>query len=616
MSLWRRPERPGFVIGETDRGELLMLRDEPSMVLTAPPGSGKSVSGAIPNALLWPESMVANDIKGELFDLTSAYRAAHGQSVFRFAPFDPEGVSHRWNPLEDLPEDPRRRAAEVVSMAFALYPDSARDVADIWQPTARNLFIGLALYVLETPSLPSTFGEVLRQGSGKGESLRDHVQSIVHARNYRERVVGKDEAGRDRVERVPVGEWDGQGDPPLSSRCLGALEAFLVAKGNTSPSVATTFGAPLGLWLQPTVDAATAGCDFSVASLRREPMSVYICINPDRLAEARVLLNLLWSRIIGANTDVELGRAGARHEVLLLMDEFMAIGYLPIVDRSAGYLRSYGLRLLTVFQSEGQIQGEPPRGYGVKGARTLITCHAARVIYTPRVQQDAEEYSRALGFETVTARSSTRVRGSLYRQHTESDQRRALMLEQELREMPEDEQIVMLEGVRPIRCRRPRYFEHEEFMGRLRPISPTLAAIGRRPPTKEEIDVVRELGELAVHVPAIDLDAHEARAYRHVREMRAADREGGVDLERVAVSFEGAPVLGAGASEEAREAVVRAFWAPIDQANAADRLDEDLAARAPEVPGESEALEADEGSEGVLIDLAALRAAEPVSERG
>jgi len=36
----------------------------------------------------------------------------------------------------------------------------------------------------------------------------------------------------------------------------------------------------------------------------------------------------------------------------------------------------------------------------------------------------------------------------------------------EIREMPEDEQLVFLHSVKPIRCRKIRYFEHPFFEGR------------------------------------------------------------------------------------------------------------------------------------------------------
>jgi type IV secretion system protein VirD4 len=60
-----------------------------------------------------------------------------------------------------------------------------------------------------------------------------------------------------------------------------------------------------------------------------------------------------------------------------------------------------------------------------------------------------------------------------------SEQRRALLLPQEVKELGPEEAIVFLEGVRPIRCRKIRYFEDRRFRDRL--ISPPVLAPGIAP---------------------------------------------------------------------------------------------------------------------------------------
>lgn len=616
---------PGIIIGKLGPA-YLMLRGMLSAMLTATTGSGKGVGMAVPNALCYPDSMVALDVKGELCELTSAYRASRGQKVYRFAPFDPSARTHRWNPLEGLSMDERVRVSEVVSLAFTLYPDSARDSGDIWQPMARSLFTGLALYVLETPSLPSTIGEILRQGSGNGQSLRDHVEGLLRERNFRPHVVSTNSDGEPVVEYRRLLEWDGNGEPLLSERCVIALETFTMAKGNTSPSIAVTFAAPLTIWQSPIVDAATSASDFNVGELRARLMSLYVVVTPDKLPEARVLLSLLFSRIVSTNTQVQLRsrRTGPlrffqpvqrpvdeqnvqpTHSCLLLLDEFAALGYMPIIDKAAAYLRGYGLRLLTICQSEGQIRVDPPRGYGRESARALVTNHGARILYTPALQEDAEEYSAALGFETVKARTTQLGRR---RQHSESDHRRALMLAQELREMPKDEQIIIgVEGLRPIRCERIRYYLDETFIGLLREMSPGLRSLGKRLPTKDEIDAVVEMGDLEVHVSALDLDHHQAVTERRTREAKPGDVVNGVDLSRVAVSFAGVPMLEDDAPDSAVEAMVSAFWQGLEDAGQVDDLAEDSTNVDTET---GEWL----GEAGPSIDLGAIETAYLATER-
>ena len=70
------------------------------VILAAPTRSGKGVGIVVPNCLNYSDSLVVLDIKGENFDITSGFRAKHGQKVYLFAPFDEAGVTHRYNPLE------------------------------------------------------------------------------------------------------------------------------------------------------------------------------------------------------------------------------------------------------------------------------------------------------------------------------------------------------------------------------------------------------------------------------------------------------------------------------------------------------------------------------------
>jgi type IV secretion system protein VirD4 len=64
-----------------------------------------------------------------------------------------------------------------------------------------------------------------------------------------------------------------------------------------------------------------------------------------------------------------------------------------------------------------------------------------------------------------------------------SEQRRALLLPQEVKELGPDEAIVFLEGLRPIRCRKIRYFEDRRFRARL--IAPPMLAPGIAPISRE-----------------------------------------------------------------------------------------------------------------------------------
>lgn len=495
----------GIIVGKS-QGRFLQFPGQQFCLLAAPTRSGKGVSFVIPNLLNWPDSCVVLDIKLENFLLTSKFRADHGQKVYLFNPFAEDGLTHRWNPLDGVSKDPHLRTGDLLALATGLYPALPGEKDAFWAESARNLFLGLALMVLETPDLPATIGEILRQSSGQGRGLKEYIA---------ERIADRASASL-----------------PYTQGCLDALNRFLSATENTLANIISSFNAPLILFANPLVDAATSASDFDIARVRDERMTVYIGIQPNRLAEASLLINVFFSQLINLNTRA-LPTAD-RHYIpcLLILDEFAALGKINILAKANAYIAGYNLRLLTIIQSIAQLDAV----YGTNDARTLITNHAMQVLFTPREQRDANAYSEMLGFDTVkslsTGRSINRgFGGGGSSSENLSDQRRALMLPQELKALPDHEQIILLENTKPIRCEKARYFKERAFMDRLKAISPALKGTRGLPPRTLLDRVAFETRLLAAPVPKLDVKAHQAGLAR--RKMPATPDS--IDLSRLEV---------------------------------------------------------------------------------
>jgi type IV secretion system protein VirD4 len=108
-----------------------------------------------------------------------------------------------------------------------------------------------------------------------------------------------------------------------------------------------------------------------------------------------------------------------------------------------------------------------------------MTNHAMQIVYAPRDQKDANDVSESLGYITEKSRSISRSHGygkSGGGSESISDQRRALLLPQEVKEIGQWKEIILLENVKPILCDKIRYFDDPEFTSRLR-TAPTIAAI-------------------------------------------------------------------------------------------------------------------------------------------
>lgn len=436
----------GIILGRIGR-RCLMLRGQQGVVLAAPPRAGKGVGVVIPNLLNWPDSVICVDIKRENWTLTAGFRAHSGQACFLFDPFAEDGRSARWNPFFYVSPDPLKRVNDLQRIAEMLYPDPP-NVDPFWTASARSLFLGIALYLFETPSMPQTIGEVLRQGmASDDEGFGHHWKRIIEGRSA--------------------------GKFPLSPQCVRALYDVIDLAPVTASSIRKTFTSRLDLWLNPILDAATSGNDFDLRDLRRRPTSIYVAVNPDDLHRLRPVLSLFFQQAIGLQTRaLPEHDATLKHQVLMMLDEFAALGRIPIIAEAVSYLPGYNVRVVLVIHTPAQLR----EVYGMNGAETMLKSLAARIVFAPKDYADAREISDELGVTTVRARTVSRPlfelgdsKGRRSRSVSVSEQRRPLLLPQEVKALGSRQALIFYEGLWPIRCKKLRYFEDRRFRARLLP---------------------------------------------------------------------------------------------------------------------------------------------------
>lgn len=456
----------GIVIGKSD-GEILRFPGQQFVMLAAPTRSGKGVGVVIPNLLSYEGSCVVLDIKQENYELTSGYRQnVLGQKVFLFNPFADEcELGEDGLPCHDKPS-PRTfcynllspitggvfRVGDILGIANAFWPSGGKDA--FWNDSARNLFLAIVLFLLELrdrreetgdeslPVYPVTMGEVLRQSSGRGtgKPVKKYFASLV--KDY---------------------EW-------LSEECKDSMANFLSASEDVLSSILSTFTAPLTIWRNPIVDASTSESSFDLADVRKEKITIYVGVKPKFLDDSKVLLNVFFSQLVNLNTR-ELPQDNPtvlKHQCLLLLDEFTSIGKVNVIAKAVSYIAGYNLRLLPIIQSVSQLESV----YGKEDARTFITNHAMQIIFAPREQKDANEYSEMLGTYTLKNASVSRSRevlGSKGPSESVSDQKRALLMPQELKEIGQWKEVIFLENTKPVLADKIRYFDDPVFSKRVLP---------------------------------------------------------------------------------------------------------------------------------------------------
>jgi type IV secretion system protein VirD4 len=326
-----------------------------------------------------------------------------------------------------------------------LYPDADAS-QKFWVSQARNAFMALALYLFERFDAQAT-------DSIRGESLQFPTLGAVYRLS----------SGDGNSELKPFLRALSQ-ESFLSTHAKTAFAGMLSQADETFASILGTFKEPLNAFINPILDAATSANDFLLTDVRKKKMTIYIGIQPNKLAESRLIINLFFSQLINQNTkELPQKNKALKHQCLLLMDEFTSIGKVDIIASAVSYMAGYNIRLLPIIQSMAQLDAT----YGKDISRTIITNHALQIVYAPREQQDANDYSEMLGYTTVRKDSFTRGREF---SRSESKERRALMLPQELKAIGFDKEIFFYEGIpQPVLCEKIKYYQDKHFTSRLLP---------------------------------------------------------------------------------------------------------------------------------------------------
>lgn len=138
------------------KGKDLKLPDIFSTLCIASPGCGKTVSVVVPSILeTQGTSMLINDPKGEVFDLTSGYRAKLGPvfKIYWEGRDDPEKGLYwpRWNPMGpiNMPARQYDRAGYIEGMAASMIPDGPEGTDPYWITAGRSAFVGFILYIAD-----------------------------------------------------------------------------------------------------------------------------------------------------------------------------------------------------------------------------------------------------------------------------------------------------------------------------------------------------------------------------------------------------------------------------------------------------------------------------------
>ncbi|MFZ5835500.1 MAG: conjugal transfer protein TraG [Pseudomonadota bacterium] len=428
----------GVVLGKLGRDYL--RHDGPEHVLCfAPTRSGKGVGLVVPSLLSWPGSAIVHDIKGENWELTSGFRARHGRVLL----FDPtNAASTAYNPLLEV----RRgewEVRDVQNVADVLVdPEGSLDRRNHWEKTSHSLLVGAILHVL--------YAEEDKTLAGVAGFLSDPKRPIETT-----------------LQAMMTTPHLGSGGPhPVVASTAREL---LNKSDNERSGVLSTAMSFLGLYRDPVVAQVTRRCDWRITDLidGDRPTTLYLVVPPSDISRTKPLIRLVLNQI-GRRLTEDLHARNRRHRVLLMLDEFPALGRLDFFESALAFMAGYGLKAFLIAQSLNQIE----KAYGANNS-ILDNCHV-RVSFATNDERTAKRVSDALGTATEmrAMKNYAGHRLSPWLGHlmvSRSETARPLLTPGEVMQLPPADEIVMIAGVPPIRAKKARYFEDKRFTERVLP---------------------------------------------------------------------------------------------------------------------------------------------------
>src|SRR6202012_2372187 len=193
------------------------------------------------------------------------------------------------------------------------------------------------------------------------------------------------------------------------------------------------------------------------------------------ISRTKPLVRLILNQI-GRRLTEELDSKRRRHRLLLMLDEFPALGRLDFFESALAFMAGYGLKSFLIAQSLNQIE----KAYGQNNS-ILDNCHV-RVSFATNDERTAKRVSDALGTATEmrAMKNYAGHRLSPWLGHlmvSRQETARPLLTPGEVMQLPSSDEIVMVAGVPPIRAKKVRYFEDRRFKDRV--LAPP-AASGQR----------------------------------------------------------------------------------------------------------------------------------------
>jgi type IV secretory pathway TraG/TraD family ATPase VirD4 len=427
-----------FVLGilpDAPRKHDARFRQDGHILTCAPTGAGKGVGGVIPNLLDYPGSAFVLDFKGENYAVTARARRELGHQVILVDPFGITGASAQaLNWLDTLDPDSPDVVSRAAGLADMLIAVEGTEADSHWTDTARELLRGLLVHVATLPADRRTMVELRRIVTTSERDLADTLAEM--------------QADPDAGQRIPA----------------RAAAAHLNRPERERGSVLSTVVRHTAWLDDPRLCAALARSDFNLADLKRQPMTVYLAIPPDRL---RACLGFVRGFIGLALDGITAAQGKPLYRVAFFLDEFGQLGRMDRLADSVTLLRGYGAQLWLFVQDLSQLKAVYPRWQS-------FLANTSQQFFGTADFDTARYLSGALGQQTIRyeTQNVSQSSGTWGKPGSSSSgtgehlQGRSLLTPDEVMRLGPTRPIVLVSGEPPYLLNRVSYLTDPAYAGR------------------------------------------------------------------------------------------------------------------------------------------------------
>lgn len=426
-----KPGKGSILLGRTKGGQFVFLNRQGHCCVLAPARSGKGIGIVLPNLVTYREgSMVVIDPRGENCAVTSQYRKSIGQNVIVLDPtgklasygIEPPIPTHCFNPIAAFDNANYAQVVDDIGLIIdALLVPKDGEKEQHWRDGAKSFLTGVMTYLVFFV-LPEQRNLIMlsRLASGLELPLADLFQALVHNDH-------PDPVMRDVIAKS--GSWYELINPKERASHISVALRSLA-------------------WLNsPIWHEHLRRSDFHPFDLKAGKTTLYICLPFEKMDQYAPYLRLILSCCIIA---VLRGPRQCDVPTLFLLDEMAALGDLAILSQSIPYIEGSGPgRFMMVFQSLDQMN----KLWGDTQIHGKFANCGAAAYFGINDQHSAKHLSEFLGKHTAMTPGAGGP----------SFVARDLLTPDEIRCLPQTDQIVCIRGYRPAWIEKVNLYQHDPF---------------------------------------------------------------------------------------------------------------------------------------------------------